>query len=104
MVYRTLSTQLMSALGQCSSLPSLWHQFQDLLFWILHLGAFITQGQTDSQWYVEEIVQGARKAGNVLIWKELEMIFNRFLYIERIFNAGLKKIWDRVISLVHDAV
>ena len=100
MVYRTLASQLRSALQIAFASPSVWDYYHDLLWWILLLGAFITDGLPKNLWFITVIAHGQKYTGaSVPPWEEVEGIVARFLYIDRVFATGFKSTWDRVLAL-----
>ena len=96
-LYRTLAAQLSDTLER-SVLESFWESSHGILMWILFLGAFITEGQPESRWFVMNIASGLR---NIQInwWAEMETILLRFFYLERIHQNAFEQIWNDAIEL-----
>ena len=98
MISRTLSLQLFAALKKCGpSSSALWESFPDILCWIFFLGALVSEGQPQNQWFDVLIRYGMKKMGHVRDWEGLEVVFKRFLYVERVFGEGFREVWRRVV-------
>lgn len=105
MIYRTLASQLTVALHEAPCTPFIWEHCHDILIWILLLGAFITEGQSENQWFIMEIAHGMEYTSTIVLsWKQVEDIVTRFLYIDRVFAMGFESTWDRVLALSENLV
>jgi hypothetical protein len=96
LLYRTLAAQLRNALEEPVSYPS-WERSRGLLAWILLLGAFITEGEPEYGWFSMEITFLLQRIGRTS-WNEIKPILLRFLYLERIFQAGFARIWNSAVG------
>ena len=96
-LYGTLAAKLSDALEK-SILESFWETSQGMLAWILLLGAFVTEGQPESRWFIMSIASGLRNTG-VILWAEMESILLRYLYLERIHQKAFEQIWKDAIKL-----
>lgn len=96
-LYRTLAAKLEHALER-SVLQSFRERALGMLTWILLLGAFITDGQPESAWFITEIGCGLRDKERTT-WREMEAILLQFLYLERIYQKKFELIWNDAIEL-----
>lgn len=101
LLYRTLAAQLRNALGKLV-LYSSWERFQGLLAWVLLLGAFITEGEPECRWFAMNITSLLQNTG-MTPWHEMEPILRRFLYLERTFQTGFERIWNKAIDFLTDS-
>ena len=99
--YRKLTAQLKAAL-QASDIKGLWGPFFELLVWVLSLGAFINACQRERPWFVLHLAR-ASKLLNIQDWISLRTVLLRHFYIDRIFQDGMKELWEEV-SLMVEAV
>ncbi|KAJ9606594.1 hypothetical protein H2200_008602 [Cladophialophora chaetospira] len=99
MIYRTLALRLKSALQRCPSEPPAWTDSNMAVFWLLLLGASITDGQDEYHWFLTGIAEEMRRRDNSLSWEVIENVVARFLYMEKLFRAGFKDAWDRAVQL-----
>ena len=100
-LYRTLASQLKSALERCLSHSSTWKHFPGLMFWDLLLGAFITEGEPENQWFVANVARGVKCTfgGKFLAWEQMATVLERFLYLERLFKPGFNRTWDKAVEI-----
>ena len=96
LLYRTLAAQLRNALEEPVRYH-FWERFQGLLAWILLLGAFITEGEPECGWFSMNITSLLQRIGRTS-WNQVEPILRRFLYLERIFQAGFARIWNSAVG------
>lgn len=96
---RSLVRQLMEVLNQPGcDLQTLWAGLNDVLIWVLFLGAHISIGQPEQGFFVAEIARCA----HVLELHELEevrLILMRFFYLDRAYQASTQMIWEEAMEL-----
>ena len=97
-LYQTIATRLVRALST-TDLQSFQGRFPELLTWLLLLGAFITVGQPEYQWFARSIASNLRHR-EVCSWDETESVLLRSLYVRRIFGRTFAQAWKVAICLL----
>lgn len=96
---RSLVRQLMEALDQPGcDLQTLWAGLNDVLIWILFLGAHISIGQPEQGFFVAEIARCAHVLG-LRELEEMRLLLVRFFYLDRVYQASTRMIWDEAVGL-----
>jgi hypothetical protein len=99
MIYQTLALRLKSALQRCPSVQPAWTDANVAVFWLLLLGASITEGQDEYSWFINRVAEERRKRDDRLSWEQMEDVVARFFYMEKLFGRGFKRAWDRAGQL-----
>jgi hypothetical protein len=99
MIYRTLALRLKPALQRCPSEPPTWTDSNMAIFWLLLLGASITEGQDEYSWFITRISEERRRRDDSLSWEQMENVISRFLYMGKLFRRGFQTAWDRASQL-----
>lgn len=106
---RSLTSQLKGSFELTPELHTLWSSSHatdtqapnthatELLIWIFFLGAHISAGQVEREWFVRLIAQSARVIG-VKTWEGMKEVVASFFYVERVFEGSWLGIWGEVAS------
>jgi hypothetical protein len=78
-----------------TDLDAFWESVPSLLFWILFIGAFATQGHPERPWFVGNLVKGAMIL-QTFSWSDVRSKLMDFFYLPWVHDAPFRKIWEEV--------
>lgn len=96
--FRAMISQLKTALEK-SDVRSFWNPAQKALLWVLCLGAQHSEHQRERPWFVVNIAMVAQLLG-LGTWESLRPILLRFIFIPRLNESPMRKVWAEVALLV----
>jgi hypothetical protein len=78
-----------------TDLDAFWTSVPSLLFWILFMGAFATQGYPERPWFVGNLVKGAMIL-QTFSWSDVKAKLMDFFYLPWVHDTAFRKIWEEV--------
>jgi hypothetical protein len=93
-LFRALVPQLRAALDQ-TDLRSFWKPAHEALLWVLFLGAHNSQGQPGQAYFISYLAYGVELLG-LKTWEALRSVLIRFIFIPRIYEDSMRRIWNEV--------
>ena len=77
-----------------------WSPHPELLMWVLFVGAHISFGQVEWQWFISYLACGAQLL-DLETSAELRKILLRHFYMDRIYEVSLASVWEEVQRIRH---
>ena len=97
--FRLFTVQLKAAL-EGSDLSSFWVPYPELLMWVLFVGAHISVGQVEWQWFISYLARGAQLL-DIGTLAGLRKMLLRYFYIDRVYGSSLISAWEEMQKIRH---
>lgn len=99
---RSMVRQLQAAL-ECSECSTLWQRNFDLLLWVLFIGAHISYGEKEWDWFLAHIAMITRVLG-IRSANEVKGVLSGFYYFPKLFDGTMEIVWkDTSVILQSDS-